>query len=82
MFTAWDYPVVVIAVFIGAFAIAAWIMRISKPNAKPEFECDVCGRVIRTYSAREWRYCPYCGVPRESKDLAALPRKKSILDIE
>lgn len=82
MFTAWDYPVVIIAIFFGALVLARWLMRVGNPGRAPGFECEICGRIIQTYSAREWRYCPYCGVPRDSKDLRTLPRKKSILDIQ
>jgi hypothetical protein len=82
MFTAWDYPIVVLATFAGALTVAGWLIRAAGTRTKPAFECEVCGRLVGTYSAREWRYCPFCGVPREATELRALPRKRSILDIE
>jgi len=80
---AWDYPVVIIGVFLFAMLVAWAILRLaSSPKADPTFECDVCGRSQIILAAREWRYCPYCGVPRDSRDLRDLPRRKSVLDIE
>jgi hypothetical protein len=78
--TAWDYPFLIIAGFIGALLLAVWIMRAGTARGSPAFACEVCGRSIKSWSAREWRYCPYCGVPREAKDLRALPRKRSLAD--
>ncbi len=81
---AWDYPVFIVAMFVLAIAIAVVIGRIANPRRRrPSFECSVCGRRESARSAREWRYCPYCGVPRESRSLRDLPRRGvSVLDID
>ena len=78
----WDYPAIIVAIFVATMLVAIWIMRASTPKRRdPEFECMVCGRIQRYPSAKEWRYCPYCGVPSDSDRLGDLPRRRSILDI-
>ena len=79
---AWDYPFFIIAMFLGAMGIVVWMMRSAAGPRKPAFECDVCGRKRVPGDATDWRYCPWCGVPRESKSLRDLPPKRSVLDIE
>lgn len=81
---AWDSPVAIIAMFLGALAVFWWLLRVGTPrDTGPAFDCFVCGRKERARVAAEWRYCPYCGVPRDSKTTKSLPRGggKSILDM-
>ncbi len=81
---AWDYPVFIVAMFFLAMGIALVIMRVANPRRRrAAFECSVCGRREAANSAKDWRYCPYCGVPRDSRSMRDLPRRGvSILDIE
>jgi len=82
MVTAWDYPIMIVGMVIVAVTITVWLMRSAATKPEPDFFCSVCGRSVRLRSSREWRYCPYCGVPRDSKRLSDLPGKKpSILDV-
>ena len=63
--TVWDYPVFIIAAVAGCLLVVVLLFRVGNPAGRaPDFECDVCGRKQRGYSAREWRFCPYCGAPK------------------
>ncbi len=62
--TAWNHPVIIFVGLFFGFAISWWLFRRGASPGAPQFECDVCGRRQRGLSAREWRFCPYCGVPR------------------
>ena len=79
---AWDYPFFIAGMFLASMGIIVWLTRSAASTRKPTFECDVCGRKRGPRDANDWRYCPWCGVPRESKSLRDLPRKRSVLDID
>lgn len=80
---AWDYPFFIIATLFAALGVAGAIIRAAQPGRKPpDFECAVCGRKQRGVTPREWRYCPYCGVPRDAKSLREMPRqRRSVVDL-
>lgn len=80
---AWDYPVFILAMFAGALAIAVGLMRLaSGRTSEAAFRCAVCGRTAQGVTPRSWRYCPYCGAPKEAKGLQDLPTKRrSVVDL-
>ncbi len=79
----WDNPIFIIGMFLGAMGIAILLIRVSSPKSELAFECQVCGRKQRARSAGEWRYCPYCGAPRDARSTRHMPRRgRSVLDIE
>ena len=79
---AWDSPLYIIGMFVAAIGIASWLIRAANPaRRKTTFVCEVCGRKQRGPNPAEWRYCPYCGVPKDSRRLADLPPKRSVLDL-
>ena len=82
--TAWNHPIFIVAMFVAAIAVAWWLIRAARPRERePSFECSVCGRRAQARVARDWRYCPYCGAPRDAKSLRDMPhRRRSIVDIE
>ena len=79
----WDNPIFIIGMFLGAMAIAIVLIRVGNPKGELPFACEVCGRKERARSARDWRYCPYCGAPRDARSTRHMPRRRrSVLDIE
>ena len=81
---AWQYPIFyVVALIAGAFV--AWaLLRLGDPRTRrgrPTYLCTVCERKQTLLQAKEWRYCPYCGAPKNGT-LKDLPKRRSVLDIE
>jgi hypothetical protein len=73
--SAWNYPVVIIAALGAALFFYRLIVSAGQQRATPAFECLVCGRRQLGADAKTWRYCPYCGAPRDAKALSALMRR-------
>ena len=79
----WDNPIFIIGMFLGAMVIAGLLIRTGNPKGTVAFTCAVCGRKERARSARQWRYCPYCGAPRDARSTRHMPQhKRSVLDID
>ncbi|MEZ4272261.1 MAG: hypothetical protein R3C68_12790 [Myxococcota bacterium] len=76
----WDSFNFVLAL-VAALSITGWLIRIAGPRTKPTFECNICGRRHLEPMAHQWRYCPYCGAPRDTHRMGTLPSKKSVLDV-
>ncbi len=74
--TAWDFPMFIVAAVAIAVAVAYLIMRDASAKRPPAYECPICGRRSQTEAAREWRFCPYCGAPKEAKSTADMRRKQ------
>jgi hypothetical protein len=71
----WDYPIVILGALAVAVAVGWLLIRVSVPP-RVGFNCLICGREDLGFSARQWRYCPYCGAPKGAASLADLPRRK------
>ncbi|MBN1961580.1 MAG: hypothetical protein JW841_11595 [Deltaproteobacteria bacterium] len=71
---AWDYPAFIIAAVVVALLITYGLLRATRKAQKPIYVCNICGRRHNAVGAYEWRYCPYCGAPRDAKTTADLPR--------
>jgi len=80
----WDYPILVVGTFIAAMAIALSLMRAGHKKAESAFfACAVCGRRTSDREAKNWHYCPYCGVPRGARSLRHRPKeRRSIVDMK
>lgn len=79
--SAWNFPEVIIIAIVIAVASSVWLIR-SASGKKPAltFVCTVCGRKQNAPMAREWRYCPYCGAPKDAKSTKDLPRRRSVFE--
>jgi len=78
--TLWDFPPYLFALILFAVvsAVVYVSVRLANTGESPTvatFVCAVCGRNQYFSAAKEWRYCPYCGVPKGSRSLADLPAK-------
>ena len=63
--TAWNFPAFFVVVIVTAIIVARFFLHAGGPGrAKPDFECDVCGRKQRGLGPRQWRFCPFCGAPK------------------
>ena len=76
----WNSPLAIVGMFVSAMLAANWLMRAAAGRRLPAFDCYVCGRKQMDRAARQWRFCPYCGVPRDSRKLSDIPGRRSVLD--
>jgi hypothetical protein len=78
--TAWNYPIIIVPALLLAISIGFWIIRLAqrKPSTPP-FECKLCGLKDRALSAKQWRYCPNCGAPRNASLLKEIPKRSKPL---
>ena len=73
---AWDYPIFILATFATAAIVAGGFIRSAGHKPTPSFDCIVCGRRQLLPQARDWRYCPYCGAPKDAVGGHQLPRQR------
>jgi len=78
--TTWDHPIIIVPALMLAITIGFWIIRLAQrqPNA-PSFKCNLCGLKDLARSAKQWRYCPNCGAPRNAHLLKDLPKRSKPL---
>lgn len=75
---AWNYPAVIVVAMLVAVTASLWLMRLAgTPTKNPPFSCGVCGRKELGLSAKDWRYCPYCGAPKNAKGTKDMPKRPS-----
>lgn len=77
--TAWNFPEVILLAVALTGAVTYLLIRAAGAASKraPDFECDVCGRRQHNLYARQWRYCPFCGAPKDARGTQDLPRRAS-----
>lgn len=76
-FSTWDYPGVIVVALLFSMVVTAWLFRVGRAKVLPDFECVICGRKQIGGYAKQWRFCPYCGAPRDGKQIKSV----SILDV-
>lgn len=75
---AWNFPGAIVLALGVAVAASLWLLRVSQgPSKGPAFLCSVCGRKEFGLSAKDWRYCPYCGAPKDALGTKDMPKRKS-----
>lgn len=62
--TAWNHPIFIAVALVVGLTLSWWLFRHGARPGPPDFECEVCGRKQRGLTARQWRFCPFCGVAR------------------
>jgi hypothetical protein len=80
----WEYPVLILVMFfVAGFSSWALLRAANRKQEPPSFACSVCGRNAVGATPRQWRYCPFCGAPKDAKHLHQMPQKRrSVIDLE
>ena len=67
---SWNYPAIIVVAVVVGVSLGAWLIRLAEPRrVKIKFECVMCGRKELGPSAKDWRFCPYCGASKNAKSL-------------